>query len=330
MGKPTGREEPTGGCNRAHSFHHNPLPGRGGIGRRLVGTALGSVRARVLASTALVPRAVGLSGLVLLTALLPALAACSPEAESGEQRTGERAQQGLGPQETMAAPERAAALEGATEAATDSRTTWDYVALGDSLAVGVGANRGYVQRYAEHLRSDTGARIRVVNLGLSGQTSSQLLHALRNDTSMRRAIGRAEVVTVNIGINDLGYAGRSYKNGSCGGPQNQRCLRAAVEKVEENWDAVIEEILHLRSTNEAIVRTAGLGYTPRVDGMFEPYLAKVNRHIAASATDNGIPYAQVRLGEEGISPDGVHPNDRGYEVIADRLRELGYELLSPP
>jgi lysophospholipase L1-like esterase len=203
------------------------------------------------------------------------------------------------------------------------------VALGDSLAVGVGANRGYVDRYTEHLRSDTGARIRVVNLGLSGQTSSQLLYALRNDSSMRSAIGGAEVVTFNIGINDLGHASSSYENGTCGGLQNERCLRAAVEEVEGNWDATIVEILSLRSTEETIIRTAGLGYTPRVDGVFEPYLADVNRHIAASAADNRIPYAEVRLGGDGMSSDRMHPNDEGYRVIADRLRELGYEPLGP-
>jgi lysophospholipase L1-like esterase len=27
--------------------------------------------------------------------------------------------------------------------------------------------------------------------------------------------------------------------------------------------------------------------------------------------------------------DGVHPNDEGYEKIADGLRGLGYEPLSP-
>jgi hypothetical protein len=31
------------------------------------------------------------------------------------------------------------------------------VALGDSLAAGVGAERGYVDRYAEHLCNDTDA-----------------------------------------------------------------------------------------------------------------------------------------------------------------------------
>ena len=233
------------------------------------------------------------------------------------------------PHETTAAPERGTVAVGETKAKTSSRTAWDYVALGDSLAAGVGARRGYVDRFAEHLRNDTGARVKVVNLGRSGQTSSQLLYALRNDAAMRRAIGGAEVVTLNIGINDLGHAGRAYESATCGGAHNEACLRKAVEEVEENWDAMIEEILGLRSTDEAIIRTAGLGYTPRVDGVFEPYLAEVNRHIAASAADNGIPYAEVRLGEYGMIPDGVHPNDEGYRVIAERLRELGYEPLGP-
>jgi len=194
--------------------------------------------------------------------------------------------------------------------------------------VGVGAHRGYVDRYAEHLRKDTGVRVQVVNLGQSGQTSPQLLFALRNDPAMRRAIGGAEVVTFNIGINDLGQAGRSYENRSCGGPQNERCLRAAVKEVEANWDAIIQEILSLRSTDETIIRTAGLGYTPQAEGVFKPYVSEVNRHIASSAADNSMPYAEVRLDEAGMSQDGVHPNDKGYEVIAERLRGLGYEPLA--
>ena len=207
-----------------------------------------------------------------MATLLTSLVACSPVSEKETQRTGDDPRAGTAHRETTAAA-----------------VAWDYVALGDSLAVGVGANRGYVDRYTQHLRSDTGARVEVTNLGVSGQTSSQLLATLRNDPSMRRAIGGAEVVTFNIGINDLGHASRSYENGSCGGLRSERCLGAAVEEVEENWDDIIEEILDLRSTDESIIRTAGLGYTPRVDGVFEPYLAEVNRHIAASATGKVYP-----------------------------------------
>ncbi len=265
----------------------------------------------------------------LLATLLAGLAACSSGSEKGAHKTGENPQRDPEHRGTATAPERTTTTESQTLATPYAPATWDYVALGDSLAVGVGARRGYVDRYADHLRQDTGAQVEVVNLGISGQTSSQLLYALRNDRSMRRAIGGAEVVTFNIGINDLGHASSSYENGSCGGRQNERCLRMAVEEVEENWDAIIGEILGLRSTDDAIVRTAGLGYTPPVDGVFEPYLDEVNCHIVVSATDNGIPYAKARLDGEGMSPDGVHPNDEGYRVIADRLVELGYEPLGP-
>ena len=271
-----------------------------------------------------------LLGLIVLATTLAGLAACSPGSENASRRSGEDARQAPAHRETTAAPERAIATRGETTATSDSRAAWDYVALGDSLAVGVGARRGYVDRYAQHLRSDTGARVRVVNLGRSGQTSSQLLHALRNDPAIRRALGGAKVVTFNIGINDLGQASSSYENGTCGGVHNEECLRAAVEEVEENWDAILEEILRLSSTRETIIRTTGLGYTPWVDGVFEPYLDEVNRHIAASAAENGIPHAEIHhLGEEGMSSDGVHPNDRGYGVIAARLRELGYGPLRP-
>lgn len=229
------------------------------------------------------------------------------------------------------------AVEGTSEeitTTTDTPVYWNYTALGDSLAVGTGASyKGYVDRYADYLEADTGARVNVTNLGRDGRTSPELLYALHNDPSSRQAVGEADVVTVNIGINDLGLAALAYENGTCGGADNQDCLRAAAETVKGNWNAIIAELLSLRSTSDTIIRAAGLGYTPYSrpsDGeledlqVFKPYLDEVNRHIATTASDNGIPYVEVYLDQGYISPDGVHPNDEGYEVIAERLRELGY------
>ena len=231
-----------------------------------------------------------------------------------------------------------------TTTTTGTAAVWDYVALGDSLAAGTGASyEGYVDRYAAYLEADTGAQVSVTNLGRNGQTSSELLHALRNDPSWRRAVGEADVLTVNIGLNDLGRAAGTYENGTCGGADNQDCLREVVGTVEGNWNAIIAELLSLRSTNNTIIRAAGLGYTPYLDPegaaadgssgelsdlqVFEPHLDEVNRHIATTASDNGVPHAEVRLDRGYLSQDGVHPNDEGYEVIAGRLRELGYNPL---
>jgi lysophospholipase L1-like esterase len=137
---------------------------------------------------------------------------------------------------------------------------------------------------------------------------------------VRRALTRAEVVTLNIGLNDLGQAKSSHESCTCGGPQNKACLREVVDRVERNWDAIIREISSLRSTENTIIRTVGLGYTPHTEGVFGPYLDRVTHHIASSAAG---------AADEGMSEDGLHPNDKGYRLIADRLRNLGYEPLYP-
>jgi lysophospholipase L1-like esterase len=275
---------------------------------------------------------------LIVAALLATLVACLPRTEQGSPQTSEDARHETARRETVNAMERTSApgfpeerTNGQdTTAVTDAPVSWDYVALGDSLAVGVGAHRGYVARYAAYIIADTGAQIDLINLGRSGQTSSQLLHALRNDPTMRQALGTAEVITFNIGLNDLGHAGEAYKNGACGGDDNQQCLGAAVEMFKENWNAIIAELSRLRATEDIIIRTAGLGYTPHVDSIFEPYVDEVNRHIAATATSHDVPFAQLYLNAGYMSSDGVHPNDDGYKVVADRLRALGYGPLSSP
>src|SRR5688572_6193657 len=75
------------------------------------------------------------------------------------------------------------ASQGTTLAAPAS---WDYVALGDSLATGFGARTGYVPRYDASIETDTGVAVTRTNLGRNGWTSSQLLSALRTDPTFRR------------------------------------------------------------------------------------------------------------------------------------------------
>src|ERR687893_593693 len=93
---------------------------------------------------------------VLLVAILIAvLAACFPEAKQGPHRASEEARDETARRETANTMERTRAPtlpEGRsaiqeTTAMTDTPVSWDYVALGDSLAVGVGTRKGYVARY---------------------------------------------------------------------------------------------------------------------------------------------------------------------------------------
>ncbi|CAA9457554.1 MAG: hypothetical protein AVDCRST_MAG58-1735 [uncultured Rubrobacteraceae bacterium] len=247
-------------------------------------------------------------------------------------------------------------LVGASQGTTlAAPTSWDYVALGDSLATGYGAFKGYVPRYEAHIETDTGVAVTRTNLGRNGWTSSQLLSALSNDPTFRRATREAEIVTWNIGGNDLRAARKSYKNGTCGGDDNQDCLRASVATLKTNWTAITAEVLELRSTSNTIVRTMDI-YNPYVrtdivsdtwqdDGgmndfqVFKKYVDRVNRHIATTSYTEGVPYAPVYLAFNGtlgdedpkskgyLSFDGIHPNNTGHMIIAGELRILGYAPL---
>jgi hypothetical protein len=139
-------------------------------------------------------------GLLLVVALLACSAACSVTNEEGSHPNNDDVRNATTHRQTPV-----------TKGHADDPATWTYVALGDSLAAGVDARRGYVERYAAHIESDTGARVEVLNLGVSGLTSSELLYALRNDESMRRALSTAEVVTFNIGINVGSHSRRALE-----------------------------------------------------------------------------------------------------------------------
>jgi lysophospholipase L1-like esterase len=244
--------------------------------------------------------------------------------------------------------------EQTTTATTTMTNSLDYVAFGDSLATGYGATRGYVYRYAALLGADTGKKVSVENLGVNGLTSGQLRAVIENDQEATDAIERSEIITINVGANDLLQARWQYKIGYCGGVDNQDCLRQTVADFRANWDAILAYVVTIRSLDSTIIRVADF-YNPFVnlDGatvswpingandsmVFEKYLEQVNEHIAKSADSYGIPHTRIHEAFNGpdgsedpndngyISSDGIHPSDNGHALVALQLRELGYEPL---
>lgn len=238
--------------------------------------------------------------------------------------------------------------------------TLTYTALGDSLAYGIidFGGGGYVPRYGNYVMADTGSGVWLNNLGQNGWTSGQLLNALRTNPNFRDSVASSQVVTWDIGGNDFLRAVKSYQDRTCGGADNQNCMRNAVAAFKANWSAIIAEILALRSTGNTVIRTMDI-YNPFVNAQkasdswaddnglndfyaIKPYLDDANRYIALTAAANNIPCAKVYQafngpsGEEDasakgyISPldySGVHPGDLGHKVIADLFRNLGYAPL---
>jgi hypothetical protein len=173
------------------------------------------------------------------------------------------------------------ACGGGTIGHSPTAPNWSYTVLGDSLADGVLAEQGYVERYATYVNLDTGANVDTTNLGVPGWHSSDLLNALKTDPAFRSSLTGSQVITWDIGGDDLANAHSHYTQGICGGTDNQDCLRTAVMTLEQNWSAIISQLLQIRGTSNTIIRTMDI-YNPYVAsdmkaGNFdklEPYLER--------------------------------------------------------
>ena len=98
-------------------------------------------------------------------------------------------------------------LAGCGNGTGSAPTTWHYTALGDSLAVGVlDSQGGYVRRYDNYIATDTGMTVTLTNLGVNGAHSTDLLKSLESDPTFRSAVSASQVVTWDIGGDDLLHA----------------------------------------------------------------------------------------------------------------------------
>lgn len=205
-----------------------------------------------------------------------------------------------------------------------------YVALGDSLASGIGGQPSYVDEYRTLLRRSTGRPVRLTNLGRPGWTSRQLLDALRGSRRFRDAVATADVVTWDIGGNDILLAAFRGVAGGCDGAES-RCLRDARRTFTSNYNALVDELVSLRRGPGVRLQTFDL-YTPFVTLPGVPHeaalaeLAVMNDTIRAAAQRSGTDVAPVRAAfaeaaqdRSLIAADGVHPTAAGHRLIAQLL-----------
>jgi lysophospholipase L1-like esterase len=168
------------------------------------------------------------------------------------------------------------------------------IAFGDSLVQGVGASPG------QDLVSVLSRRLRVpiINAGRSGETTASALTRLDGAVLSRRP----RVVLVVLGGNDL-------------------LRRFPREETVENLETIVTRI---RDRGAAVVlATVEIGFLSGGDG--DAYEALADRTAAALVPDilGGI------LGRRDLMADGIHPNDRGYALMADRIEPALRSLVEP-
>jgi lysophospholipase L1-like esterase len=184
-----------------------------------------------------------------------------------------------------------------------------YVALGDSTAVGIGAQSGggYPERLVAKLRPEF-PRLRLLNLGESGGTTSDVIA----DQVPRARRVRPALLTIAIGINDVG-------------------LQLPDDAFALNLENIV---VPLRESAAPIVicNIPDLALSPAVArlvprSIYEKRIELFNEHITATAARHelvlidlyGWSREVLPVRDDLFSPDGFHPSARGYDVWADRM-----------
>lgn len=207
-----------------------------------------------------------------------------------------------------------------------------YTAIGDSLTTGFGAlpGNGFVPVYRRMAEGRLRAPVGSVNLGINGLTTAALEQRLSSDPMFRQAVRDADIVTLSIGGNDLIKAAKavSFRPGYLS-PALERALR----ECKRNFSEIMGSLRQLKngSRQPYIIRLVGL-YNPYPQlseatdwvRQFNGYVAGYSSSVCGFASI----YHEFTGNERGLlSLDHVHPNGRGYRVIAGKLDALGYSRL---
>ncbi len=228
-----------------------------------------------------------------------------------------------------------------------------YLALGDSLAAGVGASNptvtGYVPQLYELLRQQLACQpagrpscrsLALRNLGVGGATTTTLIATqlpaavaeLQARNHDRNPHNDVQVVTIDIGGNDLfGVVSSSCAAGPT--PECAALIQARLETFAANFTQILGQLRAAAGPDTVIIamtyynplpscRLASLA--PLADAVLEGGLGVtvgLNDLIRSIAAAHGVlvaeTYGQLGPGELVGGDDCLHPNDAGYQVITE-------------
>lgn len=193
----------------------------------------------------------------------------------------------------------------------------NYVALGDSTAVGVGATRGggYPERLASRLRSG-GLPVGLTNLGQSGARIRDVFTG-----QVKRAVAaQPTLVTLGVGTNDI-WRGTSVED-----------FQEDLDRIARRLKQTGASLVVVNLADMALAPVAKLVPSALYEGRIEPF----NAAMAEVARAHGLHLVDLYTASKEMIPhnshffchDGFHPSEQGYEEWADLLLPTVRTLVS--
>ena len=239
-----------------------------------------------------------------------------------------------------------------------TRPDYVVVALGDSIPYNSPDDcpgcTSFVDLYAEALAKASGKTVAVNNMSEhTGLTVDRLLTSIDQNASRTPAIADADVVIVGIAHNDVPMA---RDDDSCDGAGGERpdwskftdaCLQVEMDRFRPSYEQVFSSIAAIRLGRATVLRTInryndwngwpGQELTPEGVATTAKVIAAWNEMLCAAAEKSGFVCADISTefnGEDGTKPsadllagDYTHPSQKGNDVIAEVLIDLGFAPL---
>ncbi|RKP56991.1 GDSL family lipase [Cohnella endophytica] len=232
------------------------------------------------------------------------------------------------PQDGLALPSGEAPSETASGGDWSAKKELYVTAIGDSLTKGTGdpTGGGYVNRVTDGLTKEMGKPVKLVNnLAINGLRADQLIVRLE-EKGFVNAIGRADIVLMTIGGNDLFQFAQNGGTLAEGGDLSPELLLKRLPEAEPLLEAVFRKI---RGLNPG----ARIVYVGLYNAFYDlPQMQPASKVVSqwndyafglAKADGNATVVPTYDLFEFGLkkylSSDHFHPNDLGYARIAERV-----------
>jgi lysophospholipase L1-like esterase len=193
--------------------------------------------------------------------------------------------------------------------------------LGDSLTRGIGDSTGdgYIGRLKKNIEATDKTHLSLMNLAVSGAVSSQLVKQLE-DPQTKKFVQQAKWITITIGSNDLFRGSGQLENIDITGAQK------SLETYKKNV-AVIIPTLKKWNPNATILVLgiynpfAGLENEKLTSGLVHEWnnaLLEISSNYSKVMVVSTFDLFQIK-NKQYLSSDNFHPNDKGYQRMADRV-----------
>ncbi|QMV44491.1 GDSL-type esterase/lipase family protein [Cohnella cholangitidis] len=158
------------------------------------------------------------------------------------------------PKTGLALPEATAKPEVATGGDWSAKNELYVAALGDSLTKGTGdaTGKGYVTRVIDLLSEQMDKPVYLVNnMAINGQRADQLMNRL-DEVGYRNALGKADIILMTIGGNDLFQIAQNGGSMAEGGDLSPELLSERLPDAQPRLETVFHKIRALNPSARII------------------------------------------------------------------------------